>query len=322
MLRLISLWRKELRIQNKGCALLFIAIFISFQSSPAFGGLEYNFLPETHLSAAWSEIATERDYYRLAATSSTLENTKNDPPKPEAINIPLDPDMSALNPPEGRWFGKYTYLARDTGYLIVPAAIIIGLLYAAPESVSNWDKEDKSNSLGDLGEKWWDNVSNGPVWDEDDWWLNWIGHPYWGATYYLHSRHYAYTKWESFWYSFFVSNILYEYGVEAFAEKPSIQDLILTPVGGWLVGEFIFLPIEAKIISNGNRLWGSKILGRTARFVMDPIGSIIRPLRRLVGRASGHKSSPDSSKTDFSPIEVYPLVGENTVGMQIRFAIE
>jgi len=304
------------------CVLLFIALIVSFQSSPAFGDLKNNILLESHLPTTWSEIATERDDYRLAATAMALEDIKNDQPQPVAINIPLDPDRSVFNIPEGRLFGRYTFLARDTGFLIIPAAIIIGGLYYAPESVSNWSKEDKDNSLSDLGDKWWDNVSNGPVWDEDDLWLNLIAHPYWGATYYLHSRHYAYNKWESFWYSFFVSNILYEYGVEAFAEKPSIQDLILTPVGGWLVGEFVFLPIEAKIISNGNKLWGSKILGRTTRFLMDPIGSIIRPLRRLVGRASGHKSSPDSSQAGMSPIQAYPLVGENTVGMQIRFAIE
>ena len=299
--------------------MLIFALLVSFQSSPAFGDLKYNFLLERHLPTTWSEITTERDDYRLAATPIASEDIKTDQPRFEAINIPLDPDRNVFNIPEGRLFGRYTFLARDTGFLIIPAAIIIGGLYYAPESVSNWSKEDKDNSLSDLGDKWWDNVSNGPVWDEDDLWLNLIAHPYWGATYYLHSRHYAYSKWESFWYSFFVSNILYEYGVEAFAEEPSIQDLILTPLGGWLVGEYIFLPIEAKIIKNGNRFWGSKILGRTLRFVMDPLGSIIRPLRRLTTRTSGRKSSQGSA---IAPVQVYPLVGENTVGLQIRFPIE
>ena len=280
-----------------------------------------NFSIDGVLPKAWYMATNETDAYHLLS-ESVVENHIAPPlNSSEAINIPLDPERSALNPPVGRWFGRYSLLARDMGYLVVPASVILGLLYIAPESISNWDEEDKDNSLSDLGSKWWDNVSNGPVWDEDDWWLNWIGHPYWGAAYYIHARHYAYSRLESFWYSFFVSNVLYEYGVEAFAEEPSIQDLISTPVGGWLVGEFIFIPLEAKIIANDNTLFGSRVLGKTTRFLMDPLGSIIRPLRRFTHRKRGTRSDNPSAFKQEVPLSIYPMIGENSIGFHFRMTI-
>ncbi len=271
-------------------------------------------------------MSSEKDVYRLDFKPPALKAIASEQSPAAVINIPLDPQRSVLTPPEDRIFGKYNYLAQDTGYLVIPAALIIGLLYVAPEDISGWDDADRDYSLGDLGEKWWDNVSQGPVWDQDDWWLNWIGHPYWGATYYLHARHYAYNKWESFLYSVFVSDILFEYGVEAFTEKPSIQDLITTsiqdlittPIGGWLLGEFVFLPVEAKIISNGDRLLGSKVLGKATRIVLDPIGSIIRPLRGFKQKIFGLAPAQNTQGAGLAPLEAYPLIGDGLVGIQIR----
>ncbi|WP_203249645.1 MULTISPECIES: DUF3943 domain-containing protein [Cysteiniphilum] len=63
-----------------------------------------------------------------------------------------------------------------------------------------------------------------------------IGHPYAGAIYYMAARDSGFGEFESFLYSAFISTFFWEYGVEAFAEVPSIQDLIVTPVDGWLLG--------------------------------------------------------------------------------------
>src|SRR5688500_2383337 len=39
----------------------------------------------------------------------------------------------------------------------------------------------------------------------------------------------------------------YEYGIEALFERPSYQDLIVTPVGGLLLGAWLFDPIRDHI---------------------------------------------------------------------------
>ncbi len=237
---------------------------------------------------------------------------------PSAVNIPLEPDRHILTHDGKGLFGKYSLLAGDTGYLLIPAAVVLGILYVAPESISNWDEEAKDNSLGDLGRKWGRNVRNGPVWDEDDLWLNWIGHPYWGATYYIHARHYAHSKWESFLYAALISTCLYEYGVEAFAEEPSTQDLFSTPIGGWLLGEYIFLPLEKKIISNDNRLLGSRRLGKAVRYFLDPIGSIIRPIRQIKTRLKGAKNASAGRKTGLDGMRVYPMLGDRSYGLYLH----
>ncbi|MCG7586442.1 DUF3943 domain-containing protein, partial [Photobacterium sp. OFAV2-7] len=49
---------------------------------------------------------------------------------------------------------------------------VAGVIALLPEDISNWD-----NSSERLMEKWWKNVKDGPVWDRDIWYINYIGHP-------------------------------------------------------------------------------------------------------------------------------------------------
>jgi hypothetical protein len=148
----------------------------------------------------------------------------------------------------------------------------IGLLWMLPESVSKWDK-DEITSTG-LGNKWKENVKEGPVVDEDEWMINYIGHPVSGAAYYTVARHAGLGKWGSFGYSVFMSTIFWEYGFEAVAETPSIQDLIVTPIIGSLMGEAMY-SMEQKIKENGGVLFGSEGLGGFAMALMNPAGAML-----------------------------------------------
>ncbi len=144
---------------------------------------------------------------------------------------------------------------------------VVGLLWMMPESVSKWDKEDvKENGIV---KKWKQNVKEGPVIDKDDWAINYIGHPVSGAAYYVVARHAGLSKWQSFGYSAFMSTFVWEYGVEAFAEVPSIQDLLSTPIIGSLMGEYMY-QLEKKIEKNGGKLWGSKRIGGFVSALMNP----------------------------------------------------
>ena len=75
-------------------------------------------------------------------------------------------------------------LRRDTWYFLGYQWITIGILYIAPESVSGWTDEQKEEYSLSV---WWDNVTS-PQWDSDDFYLNYIMHPYWGAAYYVRAR--------------------------------------------------------------------------------------------------------------------------------------
>lgn len=190
--------------------------------------------------------------YRLSLTDSTL----------------VQQNM-IVYPPAKR---DYARLGYDSAMYLGAAVISFGVLYAMPESVTNWDKEDmKENGIF---HKWKENVKAGPVWDEDDWFLNWITHPYSGGVYYMTARSSGFNMFESFLYSAFMSTCFWEYGIEAFAEIPSKQDLIITPVVGSIVGEGFFYA-KKSILRNDRRVLKSRFLGYTSLFLMDPFNTLL-----------------------------------------------
>lgn len=178
--------------------------------------------------------------------------------------------QNAINyPPSKR---DYVRLGYDSAMYLGAAIISFGVLYAMPESVTNWDKESmKENGIG---YKWKQNVKAGPVWDEDDWVLNWITHPYSGGVYYMTARSSGFTMLESFLYSAFMSTCFWEYGIEAFAEIPSKQDLIITPVVGSIMGEGFFYA-KKSILRNDRRVLKSRFLGYTSLFLIDPFNTLL-----------------------------------------------
>ena len=162
----------------------------------------------------------------------------------------------------------------DTGYFLAYQFAAIAILYVMPESISGWDQDAKDNY--DLS-RWWDNVTN-PVWDKDEWYVNYILHPYWGATYYIRARERGFNRVHSFWYSFLLS-CLYEFGAEALFEPVSYQDLVVTPVAGSLVGEYMFTPLREWIRSKDQLYWYDKV----GLFFTDPLGVINESLNKLLG---------------------------------------
>ena len=79
-----------------------------------------------------------------------------------------------------------------------------------------------------------------PIWDKDDWAFNYVGHPIAGSYYYNSVRSQNATWLESFLFATFQSCV-WEYVIEGLAERPSIQDLIVTPIGGVIIGEPIHI---------------------------------------------------------------------------------
>ena len=182
---------------------------------------------------------------------------------------PLQINDSIAYPPK---FKDYRRLGYNSLLYIGAAVVTFGALWAMPESFTHWDKEAmKENGIF---YKWKQNVKAGPVWDEDDFAMNYLAHPYCGGVYYMTARSSGFNIFESFSYSVIMSTFFWEYGIEAFAEIPSVQDLIFTPVVGSVVGEIFFIT-KKRIVRHDKKVLNSRFLGITSLFIIDPFNTIL-----------------------------------------------
>jgi hypothetical protein len=164
-------------------------------------------------------------------------------------------------------------LRRDTAFFMGYQVIGAGIWFLTPESVSQWSDEQRKTSL----QKWWENVRH-PQWDPDTWYVNYLGHPYFGAIGYIRARERKFGAFGSFWYAALLSG-LYEYGIEAMFERPSYQDLIVTPIGGLVLGALVFEPIRELILRKPELRWYDHI----PLALTDPLGVSNSLFERLWG---------------------------------------
>lgn len=204
---------------------------------------------------------------------------------------------------------KGGYLGLSIGVVLGTSVVVAALLYAMPESVTRWNKSEMKHLFRNYKRK----VSQGPVVDNDKFWINYIGHPYAGAVYYLQPRIAGFAWSESVFFSFAASSFFWEYGIEGFAEIPSWQDLIITPAIGSLIGEG-FYRIIRYIQNNNNRLFGRWWLGKAVIWILDPLGSIIH--NTGLGELFGIYN-----KNAKSEIITTPLLPNGRGGVQLGLAI-
>ncbi|MGL4908638.1 MAG: DUF3943 domain-containing protein [Bacteroidales bacterium] len=204
---------------------------------------------------------------------------------------------------------SYTKLLVNTGGLIILGFASAGVLYVLPENLSGWSPNELKNN--NIFESYWQNIKNGPRLDKDDWFLNYVAHPYCGAVYYMTARSSGFNALGSLTYSILMSNF-WEYGIEAFAEIPSIQDLIITPLIGSLFGEVFYLT-KREIVRNQYRVLNSRFLGHTCTFLLDPLSEVVDILGYAFG--GGDKFSVSASSR---PIPIGKEFGYG-ISLGIRF---
>jgi hypothetical protein len=222
-----------------------------------------------------------------AADPAVIPAAVVDPYSPRAAYAPFLNDNSMLDDAVATHADGYAWrgvppvrpdwrgVRRDTAYFLGHQFAVIAVLYVAPESISGWSREQKESYSFD---KWRNNVSQ-PVWDDDLWWINYILHPYWGGAYYIRARERGLDRVQSFWFSALLST-LFEYGAEALAEPVSAQDLVVTPVAGFLVGEYLFSPLRQRIRAKPGKLdWSDKAI----LVITDPLGVLNAETDRLLG---------------------------------------
>ncbi len=169
-------------------------------------------------------------------------------------------------------YPNYRRLAGNTAVLVAGGAAALIILECLPENSTQWDRKDIKDVP--FFQRYYNNVIRGPHWDGDTWFFNYVLHPYAGAAYFMSARSQGFNMWYSALYSFCISTFFWEYGVEAFMERPSIQDLIVTPVVGSIIGEF-FYRAKRHIVHNDYRLLGSKPLGYVVAFLLDPVNEML-----------------------------------------------
>lgn len=174
---------------------------------------------------------------------------------------------------------RHRKLIEDSLYLQLLMLSAIGGLATLPDNITNWNSDKLQEQS--LWERWKANVFTAPVLDNDDWTINYIGHSVSGAFYYTMARNDGMSIFESAAFSALMSTFFWEYGYEAFAEVPSIQDLIITPLFGSILGEGMIV-LQGKLDQKGGVLFGSRTLGNVSYFFLDPMGNIAHGMRDIL----------------------------------------
>jgi hypothetical protein len=118
--------------------------------------------------------------------------------------------------------------------LFIGGAELFGItvLMLSPKEVTGWSPDWTQDAWRNMKRS----LSTLPVWDDDDWQINYVGHPIAGSFYYNSLRSQNASIFHSFLFAT-AQSFIWEYFIEATAEKPSTQDLIVTPVVGAILGE-------------------------------------------------------------------------------------
>ena len=199
-----------------------------------------------------------------------------------------------VNPNWGR-------LWANTGVLTGAFVGTLFVLECLPEDATAWNRAELQDTP--LFKRWYNHViKEGPEWDHDKFIFNYVLHPYAGAVYFMAARSCGFGFWRSMLYSTLISNIGWEFGIEAFMERPSYQDLFITPVIGSCIGE-AFYRVKRDIVGHDYMLCGSRILGNIVVFLVDPVNEVVNlfrgsDTRRLhLGRDARKRPGVESSLT-------------------------
>ncbi len=125
-------------------------------------------------------------------------------------------------------------MLRGSGMVFGYDALALGILYASPPSFSHWYNINSSNYRNNMKIAF----TQPPVVDHDPWYVNYFGHPYQGSCTYNAVRSQRATFWQAGLFTIGHS-LIWEYLLESGNERPSVQDLIVTPIVGSLLGELI-----------------------------------------------------------------------------------
>ncbi len=167
------------------------------------------------------------------------------------------------------WHGMWINTAVVTGAYITTLFV----LECLPEDATAWNRADIRNVP--FYKRWYRNVfKRGPEWDHDNPIFNFVLHPYAGAAYFMCARTCGFNFWKSMLYSAMISTIGWEFGIEACMERPSVQDIFITPLVGSIMGEG-FYRLKRLIVDRNYEILGTPFVGHILAFFLDPVNEFI-----------------------------------------------
>lgn len=176
----------------------------------------------------------------------------------------------------------------NTGVLCGAFLSTLFVLEMLPEDATAWNRAEFQNVP--FYQRWYEKVIvNGPEADGDLAIFNYVLHPYAGAAYFMSARSCGFNFYQSLLYCTLISNVGWEFGVEGCMEPPSIQDLLVTPLVGSALGEG-FYRLKRVIVNNDYRIAGSRVLGNTVAFIIDPVNEVVNLFRGSDTRGMMRKS--------------------------------
>lgn len=119
-----------------------------------------------------------------------------------------------------------------TGYVMFSSSIAGHLYLYLRTTDQDWGNKISWKHIEQSFTMW-------PQFEEDHWTFNYLVHPYMGSLTYLASRNRGGRILPSLGLSA-LNATLYEYFIASSIQRPSINDMIVTPLGGMLLGEGLF----------------------------------------------------------------------------------
>jgi hypothetical protein len=175
--------------------------------------------------------------------------------------------------PNGDRAAHESWLVPSAHALTVMAGMRVGAAVLWPEPFADLSPQHMGRSYRDAYTHWprWDSSKPAFEWDGDAWPINTVGHALFGSELYLRARVCQKRWWEALVFTT-AGSVLWEYGFEASAVRPSALDLWYTPVSGLILGEL--------------RYYGYRIASRISdpswrtvlRTLFDPLGEFERAL--------------------------------------------
>lgn len=236
-------------------------------------------------------IAYPADIYSMPADTLFIINVNTDSAieynkEISLVNVKNDKSVSPYALPYSMTGNSYDWhrLWMNTATLSGAFVGTLLVLECLPEDATSWNRAELQDVP--LFKRWHKHViKKGPEWDHDKFYFNYILHPYAGAAYFMAARSCGFNFWRSALYGSIVSTVGWEFGIEAFMERPSIQDIFVTPIVGSCIGEG-FYHIKRWLVDNDYRLFGSPVLGGILAFLVDPVNEFTglwlgNPARRI-----------------------------------------